>query len=172
MDESKKPKLRVAAYCRVSTQEEQQLGSFEMQVRHFRQRIEGNPEWELVDIYQDEGITFSKKLLEDLSYPSHVLFQLDAKNRVFAIRPCRSNEQRAFVFSKPRNEQQTTLSISNKNLLKPIRECTADIWEPKERYKIEGFWVADAKTMCFDLNEEIPKSYWSDSYKKNEADDE
>ena len=47
------PKLRVAAYCRVSTQEEQQVGSFEMQVHHFRQKIESNPLWELVDIYRD-----------------------------------------------------------------------------------------------------------------------
>ncbi len=50
-----RPKLRVAAYCRVSTQEEEQVGSFEMQVHHFQQRIEGNPEWILVDIYKDEG---------------------------------------------------------------------------------------------------------------------
>lgn len=51
------PKLRVAAYCRVSTQEEQQLGSFEMQVHHYRQKILSNPAWELVEIYQDEGIS-------------------------------------------------------------------------------------------------------------------
>ena len=50
-------KLRVAAYCRVSTQEEQQLGSFEMQVSHYRKKIESNPMWELVEIYQDEGIS-------------------------------------------------------------------------------------------------------------------
>ena len=54
---SKTPKLRVAAYCRVSTQEEQQVGSFEMQVHHFTKRIEANPEWEMVEIYQDEGIS-------------------------------------------------------------------------------------------------------------------
>lgn len=51
------PKLRVAAYCRVSTQEEQQVGSFEMQVRHFEQRIEANPDWQKVEIYKDEGIS-------------------------------------------------------------------------------------------------------------------
>ena len=50
-------KLRVAAYCRVSTQEEQQIGSFDMQIHHFTKRIEANPQWELVEIYQDEGIS-------------------------------------------------------------------------------------------------------------------
>ena len=44
---------RIAA----SAQEEEQVGSFDMQVRHFTQRIEGNPDWELVEIYQDEGIS-------------------------------------------------------------------------------------------------------------------
>ena len=51
------PKLRVAAYCRVSTQEEKQVGSFDMQIHHFAKRIEANPQWELVEIYQDEGIS-------------------------------------------------------------------------------------------------------------------
>lgn len=50
-------KLRVAAYCRVSTQEEKQMGSFEMQVQHFRSLITSNPMYELVDIYEDEGIS-------------------------------------------------------------------------------------------------------------------
>ena len=51
------PQLRVAAYCRVSTQEEKQVGSFDMQIHHFAKRIEANPQWELVEIYQDEGIS-------------------------------------------------------------------------------------------------------------------
>ena len=41
------PKLRVAAYCRVSTQEEEQVGGFDMQVPHFTQRIESNPDQRL-----------------------------------------------------------------------------------------------------------------------------
>lgn len=50
-------KLRVAAYCRVSTQEDEQEGSFDMQVHHFEQRITANSTWELVDIYKDKGIS-------------------------------------------------------------------------------------------------------------------
>lgn len=50
-------KIRVAAYCRVSTAEEAQLGSFEMQVQHFKSTIENNPNYELVKIYTDEGIS-------------------------------------------------------------------------------------------------------------------
>lgn len=50
-------KVRVAAYCRVSTAEEAQVGSFEMQVQHFQSVIDNNPNYELVKIYTDEGIS-------------------------------------------------------------------------------------------------------------------
>ena len=51
------PKVRVAAYCRVSTAEEAQVGSFEMQVQHFKALIENTPHYEMVKIYTDEGIS-------------------------------------------------------------------------------------------------------------------
>lgn len=50
-------KLRVAAYCRVSTDEDDQLQSYENQVRHYTSEIEKNPEWINVGIFADEGIT-------------------------------------------------------------------------------------------------------------------
>jgi len=50
-------KLRVAAYCRVSTDTEDQKTSFDGQVKHYTGLIEGNPEWELAGIFADEGIT-------------------------------------------------------------------------------------------------------------------
>ena len=52
------------------------------------------------------GVTFTKKVLEDLGYPAYVLCLLDAKARVFAIRSCKSNEPKGFKFSKPRGEQK------------------------------------------------------------------
>lgn len=54
-------KVRVAAYCRVSTAEEAQVGSFEMQVQHFTSLIETNPQYEMVKIYTDEGISGTSK---------------------------------------------------------------------------------------------------------------
>ena len=50
-------KKRVAAYCRVSTDQEEQLSSYENQVNHYKDMISKNPEYELVDIYADEGIS-------------------------------------------------------------------------------------------------------------------
>ena len=48
-------KKRVAAYCRVSTTQEEQQGSFKLQKEYFERVIMNNPDWELVKIYGDEG---------------------------------------------------------------------------------------------------------------------
>ena len=59
-------KLRVCAYCRVSTDNEEQLNSFDAQVQHYTSFIQSKPEWEFVGIYADEGIsgTNTKKRVE------------------------------------------------------------------------------------------------------------
>ncbi|MCL2532109.1 MAG: recombinase family protein [Oscillospiraceae bacterium] len=49
--------LRMAAYCRVSSDSADQLYSYAAQVRHYTEYINANPDWTLVDIYADEGIT-------------------------------------------------------------------------------------------------------------------
>ena len=52
-----KPKLRVAAYCRVSTDSDEQAGSYDVQVQHYTEYIGRNKEWELAGIYTDDGIS-------------------------------------------------------------------------------------------------------------------
>jgi DNA invertase Pin-like site-specific DNA recombinase len=52
-----RPKLRVAAYCRVSTDSDEQATSYEAQVEHYTSYIKGNADWELAGIYADDGIT-------------------------------------------------------------------------------------------------------------------
>lgn len=49
--------LRVAAYCRVSTDSEDQIESYNAQVAHYTEAIMKNPKWRFVKIYADEGIT-------------------------------------------------------------------------------------------------------------------
>ena len=49
--------LRVAAYCRVSTEQDEQLNSFENQVQYYTEHIERNPNYEMAGIYADEGIS-------------------------------------------------------------------------------------------------------------------
>jgi site-specific DNA recombinase len=54
-------KLRVAAYCRVSTDSDEQLVSLDTQIKHYESYINANPEWEFAGLYYDEGITGTKK---------------------------------------------------------------------------------------------------------------
>lgn len=49
--------LRVAAYCRVSTDDEEQLTSYKAQCAYYTDKIMTNPEWTLAGIFADEGIT-------------------------------------------------------------------------------------------------------------------
>ena len=57
LEEGKPKTLRVAAYCRVSTDEDAQAGSYELQVQYYTELIQRNPEWVFVNVYADEGIS-------------------------------------------------------------------------------------------------------------------
>ncbi len=50
-------KTKVAAYCRVSTNMEDQLNSLSAQIKYFTEYISEHEEWELIEVYYDEGIT-------------------------------------------------------------------------------------------------------------------
>ena len=49
--------IKVASYCRVSTDRDDQANSFESQQRYFKEYIDRQPDWELYQVYADEGIT-------------------------------------------------------------------------------------------------------------------
>lgn len=62
--EEKKPevrKIRVAAYCRVSTASEEQLISLDAQKAHYEEYIKVNNSWEYAGLYYDEGVSGTKK---------------------------------------------------------------------------------------------------------------
>ena len=48
---------RVAAYCRVSTDTEEQLTSYNTQIQYYTDKINANENWECVGIFADEGIS-------------------------------------------------------------------------------------------------------------------
>lgn len=52
-----KPKLRVAAYCRVSTDSDEQETSYKAQIEHYTTFIQKNDEWEFTEIFADDGIS-------------------------------------------------------------------------------------------------------------------
>ncbi|HDU1156763.1 TPA: recombinase family protein, partial [Listeria monocytogenes] len=54
------PKLKVAAYARVSTSSNEQLASLQTQITHYENHIQNNDQWEYVGVYYDEGISGTK----------------------------------------------------------------------------------------------------------------
>ena len=50
-------KKRVAAYARVSTDQDEQFTSFESQIQYYTDLIKGNPDYEYVEVYSDEGLS-------------------------------------------------------------------------------------------------------------------
>ncbi|MBM6885044.1 recombinase family protein [Pseudoflavonifractor phocaeensis] len=56
-EQEKKRHLRVAAYCRVSTDSEEQLSSYENQLAYYTDKIMKEPGWTMAGVFADEGIT-------------------------------------------------------------------------------------------------------------------
>lgn len=57
-------RLRVAAYCRVSTKQEEQLNSYEVQKKYYTDKINSNAEWEFVGIFADEEMIYGEQKLK------------------------------------------------------------------------------------------------------------
>ena len=57
---NRKERLRVAAYCRVSTSDEEQAKSYDSMVKYYTDLIKKNPDWAFVDVYADKASTGTK----------------------------------------------------------------------------------------------------------------
>lgn len=105
------------------------------------------------DIYINQNsITFSKRVLEELNHPQNVQFGTDVAQHIFAIKPCKSNEARATPFSKPKAEQTSVLSMGNKNLFEIVTKLMPD-YKPGSgiRYKVTGVLDMENKIMYYDM---------------------
>lgn len=58
-----KGRLRVAAYCRVSSDSRDQLHSYATQIRAYTEEIARHDGWELIDVYADEAVIIGLKTL-------------------------------------------------------------------------------------------------------------
>ncbi|MQB73971.1 recombinase [Lactobacillus reuteri] len=56
-DELQSERLRVAAYCRVSTELDEQANSYETQISHYKELIQKDPSWEFAGIFADDRIS-------------------------------------------------------------------------------------------------------------------
>lgn len=111
------------------------------------------------DIFINQNcITFSRRVLEDLGYPQNVQYCLDAAHKVFAIRFCKGNEAKATPFSKPKAEQNSTLTCSNKNL-RDVVVAMIPKFDSKKRYKITGEYDSENRVMFFDMTTAVESNF-------------
>lgn len=106
----------------------------------------------------ETGITFSKRVLEDLNYPSFVQYCINPEQKVFAVRFCKSNESKAVPFSKSKAEQRQTMNTRNKNIAEPIKAFIAS-YNPQLRYCVKGHFDAESRTVYYDLEEAVVKPF-------------
>ena len=104
------------------------------------------------------GISFSKKVLEDMNYPQYVQFLISAEHNIFAVRVCKGNDAKAVPFSKPKAEQQANLAMSNKTLHDVLKKMIPNSDERK-RYKITGEYDSNTKTMFFEMKTAVSVPY-------------
>lgn len=104
------------------------------------------------------GVTFSKRVLEDLNYPQYVQYCYDAAQHIFAVRVCKSNVDKAVSFSKPKAEQTATVSTTNKNIHDVVAKMIPD-YDPKKRYKVVGYFDADNRVVMYDMSEAVESAF-------------
>ena len=122
-----KEKIRVAAYCRVSTDSDDQINSFIAQVRYYNDYIREQPDMVLVDVYADEGITGT------------CMNKRDEFNRM--MKDCRAGKiDRIFVKSVSRFARNSLECIES---VRELKKCGTTIF-----FENDGI---DSKTMNHEL---------------------
>lgn len=97
------------------------------------------------------GVTFSKKMIEDMNYPAFIRPLVDAENKALAFQVCKQGDERAMKFSKPRGEQNGSINIMSNVLLRTARTVMKDIWKDDFRYRMTAIYFPEAKAMVVDL---------------------
>ena len=112
------------------------------------------------------GVTFTKRVLEDMGYPGYVQYCVDPSRSIFAVRACKGPESRAVKFSKPAGDQANTLNCNSRALFDVVTRMIPN-YVDKKRYKVEGYYDADNKIMYYDLNTAVVSMF-----RKNDRDEE
>lgn len=106
-DKQKKEVIRLAAYCRVSSSSDDQIHSFATQIRYYSEYAKKHPEYQLVDIYADEGMSGTE------------MKKRDEFNRL--LRDCRNGKiDRIIVKSISRMSRNTEELLVTLRMLKDI----------------------------------------------------
>ena len=113
--------LRVAAYCRVSTESEEQGSSLELQTQHFIEMIDGHPGWENAGVFAEKESGLRLKARSEF----HALMRLCKKGKVDLI----------LTKSISRFGRDTLASLQS---MQNLRSCGVDVL-----FENEGIWLHD-----------------------------
>ena len=99
-------------------------------------------------------VTFSKSLVYELDYPSHVLIAFDTTKRVMGLQVCRAKAKGSFLFSKPEAKQKGVVKILHKGLRDAFFELMPE-WEEGRCYRLSGISVPE-DNIIFELENYEP----------------
>lgn len=97
------------------------------------------------------GVSFNKRVVEDLGYPAFVKTMIDFHNKAFAIKVCKQNDDKAIKFVKSKEEISNVININLKSLLEILRNMMSDEWQNNKRYQIKGLFFPEERAMIFEF---------------------
>jgi hypothetical protein len=100
-------------------------------------------------------VTFSKSLVYEFDYPSHILIAFDTTKRVMGLQVCRAKTKGSFLFSKPETKQKGVVKIMHKGLRNDLFEMMPE-WEEGRRYRLSGISIPEDKAIIFELEQYEP----------------
>ena len=156
-------KLKVAAYARVSTDSEDQLNSFESQVKYYNEKITKNIEWSFVEVYADESISgtqdykrsnFMRMIQDSMNGKIDLILtksiSIFARNTLDTLKYVRMLKEKnvAILFEE---ENINTLEMAGELLLTILSSVAQQEYDEKDK--------ADPKQVTFVLKNESKINY-------------
>lgn len=167
-------RLRVCAYARVSTDDEDQKNSYKAQVNYYTKRIKEHEDWEFVDVYTDEGITgtntlkrtgFNKMIKTCKEGKIDIILTKSvsrfARNTVDSLKTCRDLKHRGIgvIFESDhintlKDDVEMPLTFAASRAQEESRSISDNVkWGFKRKFENGGYMLATSKFLGYDRDE-------------------
>ena len=167
-------RLRVCAYARVSTDDEDQKHSYKTQVNYYTKRIMEHEDWEFVDVFTDEGITgtntlkrtgFNKMIKTCKEGKIDIILTKSvsrfARNTVDSLKTCRDLKRRGVgvIFESDhintlKDDVEMPLTFAASRAQEESRSISENVkWAFKRKFENGGYMLATSKFIGYDRDE-------------------
>ena len=93
-------------------------------------------------------LKFNNQTAAELHHAPYIQILINAKDKQFAIRPCKVDTPNAIAFSKPAGEQKYQIKISAAAVVDMIRKMAG--WDEVENWNVPGIYFADENVLIYD----------------------